>query len=114
MTTQKFNISLEHLDLLVVEDDATAALAISSLLTMYGARVETAVDGNDGLLKFQKYYYPIVITDINMPGLNGIELVSKIKEIAPNNHERANHCSSFRASVCLYVRIYCRRCKRSF
>jgi diguanylate cyclase (GGDEF)-like protein len=94
MTTNRLNISLENLDLLVVEDDGTSALMISRALAMHGARVEIAVDGYDGLMKFQNNCYPIVITDINMPGLNGLELVSRIKESHPDTHVIATSANS--------------------
>ncbi len=73
------NIDLTGLDLLVVEDDAITALMISLALSRHGARVETATNGSDGFLKFQQHRFPIVMTDINMPGMNGLDLVGKIK-----------------------------------
>jgi len=79
MSTAKLDINLAGLDLLVVEDDATSALLISRALSKYGARVEIAVNGIAGLQKFQAQRYPIVITDINMPGMNGLELVERIR-----------------------------------
>lgn len=86
MTKVTFNINLDNINLLVVEDDSTSALIMSRALAMHGARVATAANGYEGLLKFQEYHYPIVITDINMPGLNGLELVSRIKECNPETH----------------------------
>ena len=84
MTAPEFNINLDSLELLVVEDDATSALMMSRILAMHGARVEIAVDGSDGLLKYQEHHHPIIITDINMPVMNGFELVSRIKELDPD------------------------------
>lgn len=75
------NIDLSGLDMLVVEDDDASALMISHVLTRHGAVVATAANGGDGLLKFQEQHFPIIITDINMPGMNGLELVSRIKEL---------------------------------
>ena len=79
MTVTYLNIDLTGLDLLVVEDDVITALMISLSLSHHGARVETAANGAIGFKKFQQHRFPIVITDINMPGMNGFELVSNIK-----------------------------------
>jgi diguanylate cyclase (GGDEF)-like protein/PAS domain S-box-containing protein len=81
MSETPFTIDLKGLELLVVEDDATSALLISRMLAKYGARVETAADGNEALLKFQDKRYPIIITDINMPGMNGLDLAGTIKKL---------------------------------
>jgi diguanylate cyclase (GGDEF)-like protein len=75
------NINLAGLDLLVVDDDVTSAHILSHSLGKYGARVEVADCGEAGLLKFQARRVPIVITDINMPGMSGLELARCLKEI---------------------------------
>lgn len=73
------DINLTGLELLVVEDDATSALLISRALSKHGAVVKTAVNGTAGLQEFQEQRFPIIITDINMPGMNGLELVNRIR-----------------------------------
>jgi diguanylate cyclase (GGDEF)-like protein len=81
MLPATLNIDLNGLELLIVEDDATSALFISRALSKHGARVETANCGSDGYQKFLEKRYPIVITDINMPGMSGLELASHIKAL---------------------------------
>jgi len=83
MTRLIQDIDLSGLELLVVEDDTNSSLVISRVLTMHGAKVETALNGSDGLRKFQEKLYPIIITDINMPIMSGLELVKRIKVIDP-------------------------------
>jgi len=78
MTRAKADIDLEGLDILLVEDDADLAFLISRALSRHGARVETASNGNEGLEKFSQHAFPIIVTDINMPGMSGLELVSRI------------------------------------
>lgn len=73
------DIDLAGLDVLVVEDDPVSALLISRVLSKHGARVDRAANGHAGLERFNENRFPIIVTDINMPGMNGLELVSKIK-----------------------------------
>ena len=79
MSTVPLNINLNGFELLLVEDDAPSALTISRTLSKFGATVDTAINGADGFQKFQERRYPVVITDINMPGMNGLELARLIK-----------------------------------
>lgn len=103
MDKAKLNIDLTGLDLLVVEDDATSAFLISRSLSKNGARVETAVNGIAGLQKFQEQHFPVVITDINMPGMNGLELVNRIKTLDPDVQIIAT--SANRETDCLVAAI---------
>ncbi|MCK4426087.1 MAG: response regulator, partial [Deltaproteobacteria bacterium] len=48
-----------------------------------GYEVLTAEDGKSGLELFEKEAPPIVLTDIKMPGMDGIEVLKRIKEISP-------------------------------
>jgi len=48
-----------------------------------GYEVLTAEDGKSGLEIFAKESPPIVLTDIKMPGMDGIEVLKRIKEISP-------------------------------
>ncbi len=76
-TTQKLTV-------LYVEDCKEVRESISELLAYYFKHVETAVDGAMGFQKYEAYYqanghgYDIVITDINMPNMNGVEMIKAI------------------------------------
>jgi len=103
MSAVTFNIDLAGLELLLVEDNATSALFISRVLLKAGARVVTAHDGIDGFRKFQELRPPIVITDINMPGMSGLELVGKIKALDTDTQVIAT--SAIRETDCLVSAI---------
>lgn len=71
------------LDILYVEDDTALLQETSNILEKIFNSVDTASSGAEGLLKFTQNSYDLVITDIEMPELNGLEMSQKIKEIDP-------------------------------
>ena len=75
---------LKQLNVLFVEDDQHAREIITMILEDMFAGVVSAVDGVDAFEKFQKNSFDIVISDINMPRMNGLKLFKKIKEIDQN------------------------------
>ncbi|MEA1983944.1 MAG: response regulator, partial [Campylobacterota bacterium] len=68
------------LKLLYVEDNEEARESMLVILKLFFADIVIAVDGNDGLKKFKSNNIDLIITDINMPNLNGLEMAQKIKE----------------------------------
>ncbi len=68
--------------ILVVDDSFTVREVERKLLENKGYRVEVAVDGMDGWNASKGGAFDLVITDVDMPRMNGIELVSKIKKNA--------------------------------
>ena len=71
------------LDILYVEDDKALLQETNNILEKIFKSVDTASSGAEGLLKFTQNSYDLVITDIEMPELNGLEMSKKIKEIDP-------------------------------
>ena len=69
------------LKVLYVEDNADARKQTLKLLNNFFNEIIIAENGLDGLEKFKKYNPDIIFTDINMPHLNGISMLSKIKKI---------------------------------
>ena len=65
--------------ILVVDDSVTVREVQRSLLQNHGYVVEVAVDGMDGWNALRAAPYDLTITDVDMPRMTGIELVSKIK-----------------------------------
>lgn len=72
-----------RLRLLVVDDESSIRDILSAYLRGDGHFVETAVDGLDGLERFRRGTWDVVLTDRAMPGLNGWQLAAEIKAIAP-------------------------------
>ncbi len=68
---------------LVIEDDSNFRRFISELLEVSGFRVLQASSGDDGISRYQQDKPDLVITDIVMPGTDGLDVISKIKELSP-------------------------------
>lgn len=68
---------------LLVEDDARVRDVVLRYLLADGNQVEEAIDGTDGLAKFDPDRFDLVITDRGMPGLDGDRLAAAIKGQAP-------------------------------
>ncbi|ACS81745.1 response regulator [Maridesulfovibrio salexigens] len=65
--------------ILVVDDSLTVREVERKLLVNHGYEVDTAVDGQDGLNAVISGDYDLVVTDVDMPRMNGLELTSRIK-----------------------------------
>jgi PAS domain S-box-containing protein len=72
-----------ELTILYVEDDPPSLTYTTTILKSFVDKIYIALDGREGLELYKRYKPDIVISDINMPYLNGIELARKIKEINP-------------------------------
>ena len=64
---------------LVVEDSITARILLKNLLEAAGYRVRTAVDGLDGLAQLRAGAVDIVVSDVDMPRMNGFELTLNMR-----------------------------------
>ena len=71
----------KELTLLYVEDNADAREMTQMIFEDFFDTVIIAEDGEDGFEKFQQNHIDFVITDINMPKMNGLEMSKKIREI---------------------------------
>ncbi len=67
--------------ILVVEDEPNMRLLVTEELTDAGYDVDEAVNGEEALRKFTEKAYDLVTIDIEMPGMNGLELAGKLREI---------------------------------
>ncbi len=67
------------LSVLVVDDSLNTREIEKTILQAYGYRVETAKDGVDALDKIRQTRYDIIVTDLEMPAMDGLTLTSQIK-----------------------------------
>jgi len=69
--------------ILYMEDDIGLGRLLQKRLERMACMVDIARDGTEGLVMFANGNYDVVITDYHMPGINGIEVVEKLKDAAP-------------------------------
>jgi DNA-binding NtrC family response regulator len=69
---------------LIVEDELHALAGLAELVSGWGYRTETARDGIEGLEKISEWFPGIVVTDLKMPRMDGLELLSRLGEMQLN------------------------------
>lgn len=76
--TQESNV--KQSTILVAEDSITARMLIKNILEMAGYKVKTAVDGLEAFVLLKNEEFDLVVSDIEMPKMNGFELTTKIRQ----------------------------------
>ncbi len=74
---------LSNLRILYVEDDSETREELQSILELYVAELYVANNGREGLILYQQHHPDIVITDIQMPEMNGLSMAADIKRMNP-------------------------------
>jgi len=72
---------MEQLTVLVVDDDKITTSILSCMLDSYADNVIVAADGIEGLALYKEHNPEIVLSDINMPRMGGLEMVQQIREL---------------------------------
>ena len=75
-------LSLQN-SVLVVDDEATLRRTLRTSLTASGFSVEEARSGEEALQSVQQQRFDLVLLDINMPGINGIDACRRIRGVSP-------------------------------
>ena len=70
-------------EILIIDDDELVREALRRQLERVGYRVRMALDGVDGLAQMREHPPEVVITDIIMPRLNGVEVIASIRREFP-------------------------------
>jgi len=68
---------------LIIDDEAELRSLLSRLISLEGYKVQSAEDGKSGLALAQKEDFGVVVTDVRLPDINGIELIHSLKKINP-------------------------------
>jgi two-component system nitrogen regulation response regulator NtrX len=71
-------------NILIIDDEKAIRKTLSEILSYEGYKIDEAGDGEEGLKKFREVEYDVVLCDIKMPKIDGIEFLEKAKEL---NHD---------------------------
>jgi DNA-binding NtrC family response regulator len=70
--------------ILVIDDEAAIRETLKEILTYEKYEVTVAEDGTKGLQLLQKNNYDVILSDVKMPGIDGMELLDRVQAIAPD------------------------------
>lgn len=71
-------------EILIIDDEKAIRKTLTEILSFEGYKIAEAADGEEGLKKFKEKSYDLVLCDIKMPKLDGIEFLQKAGEINPD------------------------------
>jgi two-component system, chemotaxis family, sensor kinase CheA len=69
----------EAKSILVVEDSVTSRALLKNILESAGYRVSTAIDGTDAFVRMKEDSYDLIVSDVEMPRMNGFDLTARIR-----------------------------------
>ncbi|MCX6922138.1 MAG: response regulator, partial [Verrucomicrobia bacterium] len=69
--------------ILLIEDDLSLATSLKKVLLAEGYAVDLAARGDVGLAQAQTHSYDLVITDLKLPGLDGLQIVARLHAAKP-------------------------------
>jgi len=70
-------------NILIVDDEKAIRKTLSEILSYEGYKIDEAGDGEEGIRKFREKEYDVILCDIKMPKMDGIEFLDKAKEANP-------------------------------
>lgn len=68
---------------LIVDDNSELCETLADILEMAGFDVESAEGGEEGIKKVKERFFDVVLMDIKLPGMNGVDTFKAIKKISP-------------------------------
>lgn len=74
---------MKPIKLMVVDDEESARELLAGFLSKNGFEIQSAADGRAALERYQSFFSPIALIDMKMPGMSGLELLQKLREINP-------------------------------
>jgi len=73
----------KEIKILIIDDDPEIRYTVQALLSAEGYQVEAAETGTEAIRKTEEKWYNIALIDLNLPDINGIQLLTKLKDGSP-------------------------------
>ncbi len=70
--------------ILIVDDEKNIRLTLSQALETLGAEIDTAANGDEALTKLKEKEFGLILLDIRMPGMDGMEVLRRVRDIRPD------------------------------
>ncbi len=70
--------------ILIVDDEKNICLTLSKALEVIGAETDSALNGEEALAKLEKKEFGLILLDLRMPGMDGMEVLRRVREIRPD------------------------------
>ena len=83
MNTPTDSTLLRGARLLIADDERTTRLSLSEIFTLRGAHVTTAADGQEALSQLREAAYDLVLLDLKMPGMTGLQVAEETQRMSP-------------------------------
>src|SRR5262249_17384347 len=64
----------------IVDDEASQRSGLAAMVSAWGMRPETAAEGGEALVKLNSFPADVIITDLNMPGLDGFGFLQRVRD----------------------------------
>lgn len=77
-------VKADNKKILVADDDAVIRKLLNIFLTYFGYEVDCVNDREDAMILIEKSNYSLLITDYEMPRINGIDLTKKVRNLMPS------------------------------
>ncbi len=71
-------------NILIIDDEKAIRKTLTEILSYEGYKIEEAGDGEEGLRKFKERAFDVVLCDIKMPKIDGIEFLDRVRDINPD------------------------------
>jgi DNA-binding NtrC family response regulator len=76
-------IPMRDKPILIVDDEKNIRLTLSTSLEALGVETDSAEDGKEALVKLREKEFGLILLDIRMPGLDGMEVLRQVRESRP-------------------------------
>jgi len=74
------NFLTQPIKVLIVDDEASQRSGLAAMVSAWGMSPETAADGNEALAKLNDFPADVILTDLNMPGLDGFGFLQRLRD----------------------------------